>query len=109
MGIEQYIPVGSKNAIKREDLRLLSQMQDREMRRAIDNSEELIINMQDGRGYFIPEPEDYHLVCIWESTNWKRIRSEMERVKKAAKWKTEREKECDMYCPGIEEDDQVWV
>lgn len=102
--IANLIPVGRKNAIKREDLRVLSGMDDRVMRNAINKSQELIINLSDGNGYFRPAPEDYDLVIIWESTFWKRIRDERERVLKAKKWREEREKECDMYCPGVEND-----
>lgn len=102
MGIEQYIPVGSKNAIKREDLRLLSQLPDRTLRDEINKSEALIINMQDGSGYFIPADDEVELVRQWESTTWKRIRTQRERVLKAKKWREGHS------CPG-KEDDQVWV
>lgn len=87
MNIAELIPVGSKNAIKREDLRVLSGLDDREMRRAINNSKELIINLSDGRGYFRPAPEDKGLVLVWESTFWKRIRDERERVLKGKEWR----------------------
>lgn len=102
MGIEQFIPVGSKNAIKREDLRILSGLPDRKLRDAINKSEALIINMQDGSGYFIPADNETELVKQWESTSWKRIRTQRERALKAKEWREGHN------CPG-EEDDQMWV
>lgn len=104
MDIANYIPMGSKNAISREDLRILTGLDDRTLRDQINKSEELIINLTDGRGYYRPLPEDYPQVIIWESIFWKRIRNEMDRVKKGIDWRRMQEAECDLYCPGKEDE-----
>lgn len=63
--IIDLIPTGKKNAIRRQAL--LSECiyegiagNDREMRRLIEEArkEAVILNMQDGKGYFIPSKED---------------------------------------------------
>ena len=104
--VSEYIPEGHKNAIKREDLRILTGLDDRTLRDQINKSDELIINMGDGEGYFKPSPEDYHLVIMWERTFWKRIKDEARRARLGAVWREEMEKECDIYCPG-EEDENI--
>ena len=60
MNLLEFIPFGSKNAIKREELVRLSGMSDREMRRCIEElrKETPIVNLQNGRGYFRPETEE---------------------------------------------------
>lgn len=63
--IAEIIPIGKKNAIKRQMLLTLCKAEglaknDREMRRQIEQArgENCILNMQDGSGYFIPDMED---------------------------------------------------
>ena len=65
MTIEKLIPVGSQNAISRDDLLdkcILFGIayNDRAMRKAIEDARarNCILNMQDGRGYFIPDKSD---------------------------------------------------
>ena len=60
MNLLEFIPFGSKNAIKRADLVMASGMSDREMRRCIEElrKETPIVNMQNGQGYFRPETEE---------------------------------------------------
>ena len=60
MDILEYIPYGRENAIKRKNLRDLTGLSDRDMRRAIElaRKETPIINMQDGRGYYRPDNRD---------------------------------------------------
>ena len=100
--IECYVPEGRKNAISRADLRLISSMEDRTMRRQISNSEKLIIN--NGDGYYIPTPQDYMDVRMWTQTEWSRIRDEIRRVRKGEQWLEEMDAMCDLYCPGIEDE-----
>lgn len=87
MQIVDFIQYGHDNAITRESLCILTGFTDREVRDAINKSEDLIINLGDGRGYFKPLPEEEHLVTTWERVFWKRIRDEMDRVNKAKGWK----------------------
>ena len=70
MNIVDYIPFGKENAVKRSKLRALTKMDDRNMREAIEKAQmrgELILNMQDGAGYFRPIlPEERDLVERWQ-------------------------------------------
>ena len=59
------IPVGSSNAISRSDLCIQCGLDDRKMRQCIEDlrqSGEVILNMQDGNGYFVPSCEDIEQV-----------------------------------------------
>lgn len=60
MNIIDYIPVGHRNAVTRDELRLMTGMHDRQIRRAIEKarSECIILNVQDGKGYYRPDPHD---------------------------------------------------
>ena len=55
--ILDYIPTGSMNAIERVILRLKTGLKDRQKRRLIHFARRKIpiLNMQDGKGYFIPD------------------------------------------------------
>ena len=52
-----YIPTGSANAVERAILRFRTGLRDRQMRKLIHfaRREIPILNMQDGKGYFIPD------------------------------------------------------
>lgn len=73
MNILDCIPVGHKNAIDRDVLNGLMRMGERQVRRLIkeiNDSEDdslLIINLQDGKGYFRPAPDENNLVKIWRA------------------------------------------
>lgn len=56
MNILDYIPYGKENAIKRENLVLITKLSDRNVRELIAEArrEEVIINLQDGGGYYRP-------------------------------------------------------
>ena len=60
--IVDYIPVGRENAVTRRQLCELTGMRDRALRNAIEDARqngEIIINAQDGRGYYrSEEPND---------------------------------------------------
>lgn len=55
--IVQFIPIGSKNAITRADLRDKTGLGDRQLREAISQARRTtcICNKQDGNGYYIPD------------------------------------------------------
>lgn len=56
--ISEIIPLGKDNAISRQELCRLTGLADRENRRLIEearNKGEIIINLQDGRGYYKTE------------------------------------------------------
>lgn len=58
--ILDYIPTGSGNAVERTILRFRTGLKDRQMRKLIHFSrrEIPILNMQDSKGYFIPDMND---------------------------------------------------
>lgn len=80
MNIVDYIPIGSKNAITRARLCELTGMPDREVREriAIACYENVIINLQDGNGYFIPDETERFLIERY-------YRQELSRLKANAK------------------------
>lgn len=71
MNILDYIPTGHKNAVSRRWLQTTTHMSDRMVRRLIaevnknDCDAELIINLQDGKGYFRPAEDEKNLVRNW--------------------------------------------
>lgn len=78
MNILDYIPTGRENDISRKDLNNLMSMKgycERKVRDMIseinqnDNPNELIINLQDGKGYFRPAANEDSLVRIWLMQN----------------------------------------
>lgn len=67
--ILSYIPFGHENAVKRGELVRQTGIPDREVRRLIERAQfngEIIINLQDGKGYFQPIlPEEEPLLRKW--------------------------------------------
>ena len=55
--IENYIPVGYENAVTLETLMEMTGLSNRQVRDLIANSDELILNLQDGKGYFRFDPQ----------------------------------------------------
>lgn len=56
MDIKKYIPMGHSNAVSIETLMAMTGMSNRQVRRAIAESDAIILNMQDGKGYFRMNP-----------------------------------------------------
>ena len=80
MSILDYIPYGEENAISREDLKQITGLTDRQMRKKIEIARETtpILNFQGGKGYFIPTETEQYLVIRW-------IRQEASRRRKIEK------------------------
>ena len=55
--IENYIPFGYENAVTIESLMKMTGLSNREVRREIAESDAIILNLQDGRGYFRMNPK----------------------------------------------------
>lgn len=72
MYILDYIPTGHDNAVTRETLQSLTHLSDRKIRVLIAEANKsapddvLIINLQDGMGYFRPAPDEDYLVRVWK-------------------------------------------
>ena len=71
MDILDYIPTGHKNAVSRRWLQTVTRLNDRKIRDMISavntggEDNELIINLQDGKGYFRPAENEKNLVRNW--------------------------------------------
>lgn len=90
MKIEELIPTGRKNAIKRSELLKMCKdagiaFDDRSMRGLIENAkkETVILNMQDGNGYFKPCKDDLAELKHYVSQESKRGISIMKNLKMA--------------------------
>ena len=72
MNIVDYIPVGRENAISRKMLSQATGLSDRIVRGMIEDARiagEIICNLQDGRGYYVPRPDDLESVArqYWQN------------------------------------------
>lgn len=88
MSILDYIPYGEENAISREDLKQITGLTDRQMRKKIEIARETtpILNFQGGKGYFIPTETEQYLIIKWlrqETNRAKRIFDGMRGARKA--------------------------
>lgn len=85
--IEEFIPYGRNNAIRRADLVNLIGMSDRVVRQMIEDARQsgvVIINMQDGRGYYRPEcKSDLEYYIRQEEGRAKSIHRNLKAAKKA--------------------------
>lgn len=93
MDIADYIPVGYKNAISRQQLVIRSGMSDRAVRQAVKDSETLICNLSDGRGYFIPSSTEERYVRAFRAQENHRGLSTGKTVKKCDQWIREKRQE----------------
>lgn len=88
--VSEIIPYGHENAITRAELATRLGESDRVIRAGINKSEELIINLQDGKGYFKPLPEERHLVKAWIKLFESRVKDESRRLSIARGWENEK-------------------
>ena len=56
MEIKDFIPVGHENAVTIDTLMSMTGLNNRSVRRAIAESDAIILNLQDGKGYFRMNP-----------------------------------------------------
>ena len=56
MEIKSYIPIGHENAVTIDTLMNMTGLSNRAVRRAIAESDAIILNLQDGKGYFRMNP-----------------------------------------------------
>lgn len=86
--ILQYISTGSSNGITKAELCKRLNMDEREIRRLIHQARRYtpILNMQNGKGYFIPDKEDEHLVAKWLAQETARAKSTFWSLRGAKKY-----------------------
>ncbi len=79
MDIVDYIPFGRENAVTRAQLRSRTGIDDRTIRDMIAAArrDTVILNMQDGKGYFRPLPEEINYVKAHERQESARIMSQI--------------------------------
>ena len=78
-----YIPEGHENAVSRQYLRDMTGMSDRSMRIDLKSSRELVLNLQDGKGYFRPSESEDGLVRAYIRQEESRIREIQKTARKA--------------------------
>ena len=91
MGIETYIPFGRENAITRQERCSLTKLSDRKVREQIEQARRegnIIINNQDGRGYYRTNDPD-EIACQYRQQRRRELSSlaqqkHMRRLLKAA-------------------------
>lgn len=91
MDIVDYIPFGRKNAITRTRLMIVTGLNDRQIREQISQArrDTVILNVQDGKGYFRPLPEERKLVEAYARQETARLRSigwSLKAARKMLKW-----------------------
>lgn len=91
MDIVDYIPFGRENAVTRAQLRSRTGIDDRTIRDMIADArrDTVILNMQDGKGYFRPLPEERNLVEAYTRQETARLRSigwSLKSARKMLKW-----------------------
>ena len=75
--ILNHIPIGRKNAISRRQLSISTGLSDRVLREQISQlrRDYVILNTQDGKGYYRPSPEDKAQVERWTAQETRRAKS----------------------------------
>ena len=89
MNITDYIPTGQNNAVSADSLCTALNIDRRTVRRLISSAQEngaVILNMQDGRGYFVPADDESQLVDDYIKQESARARSIFRKLRTARKW-----------------------
>ena len=83
MDIVDYIPFGRENAVTRAQLRIVTGLNDRQIREQISQArrDTVILNMQDGNGYYRPLPEEIKYVKAHERQESARIKSQFKTLR----------------------------
>lgn len=83
MDIVDYIPFGRENAVTRAQLRSRTGIDDRAIRDMIATArrDTVILNMQDGNGYYRPLPEEIKYVKAHERQESARIKSQFKTLR----------------------------
>ena len=86
--IVNYIPIGRDNAISRQELCIKTGLSDRKVRNMIKMARRniVILNIQDGSGYFLPGAEDTALVRKYLKQEEHRAKSIFWALKSARKY-----------------------
>lgn len=90
MNAVDYINDGYENALTRQELMMITGLPDRRIREDIETASlrgDLIINLQDGKGYFRPLPnKEDDLVKQWMNISRSRIKNEIRKMRMAERY-----------------------
>ena len=87
--VREWLREGRDNAMSRFVLRIATRQTDREIRREIEEISETeipVLNMMDGKGYFIPSKDEADLVLRWIRVMKSYIRSFEKKIKVCEAW-----------------------
>lgn len=76
MVVNYLIPIGHENAITVRELSKAAEIPQREVREVVAELRKdiVILNLQDGKGYFKPLPDEMHLVKKWVAQEESRLK-----------------------------------
>lgn len=89
MCIEELIPFGKENAIKNEELQRVTGLDNRTVRRAVSDARKrgvVILNMQDGRGYYQPTDDERTEVEMYYFQEHSRAMNNLVTLKATRNW-----------------------
>lgn len=89
MNIIEEIPKGQKNAVTGDDLCRKFDISKRTLRNMINAAQDkgiVILNLQDGRGYFRPSEDEAHLVERYAKQERHRALSSLVKIKACRNW-----------------------
>lgn len=89
MCIEELIPFGKENAISNIELQVVTGLNDRAVRKAVSEARKrgvVILNMQDGNGYYQPTEDDRAEVQHYYLQEHRRAMSNLKSLKATRKW-----------------------
>ncbi len=88
MNIMEFIPKGHENGITLKELCARCGLSERMMRGEIEEARKknVILNLQDGAGYFTPLESEAHFVAHWVAQQTARANSVREGCRKAKLW-----------------------
>lgn len=88
MNIMEFIPTGHENGIALKELCARCGLSERVTREEIEEARKksVILNLQDGAGYFTPAENEAHFVKEWVAQQMARANSVREGCKKAKLW-----------------------
>lgn len=86
--ILEYIPLGHENAVTYDELSNRTGMCRRDIREAISRArrDDVILNMQDGKGFFKPTVDEADLVDRWLFQEESRLKEHAKSLKSARRY-----------------------
>lgn len=87
--IEDFIPFGKENAVINEQLQVVTGLDERTVRRAISDARKrgvVILNMQDGRGYYQPTDNERTEVEMYYYQERSRAMNNLATLKATKRW-----------------------